>query len=67
MTYEYECPEHGKVQAEQAMDDVHKLDCPVCSKPCDRIYGKHVFIMAGRAYRADGSTRDDRDYARLKG
>ena len=67
MTYEFECEKHGTFEVNQPMLSEHKLDCPECGSECQRIYSELNHILAGSAFRPDGSYRQDEDYAILKG
>ena len=38
MTYEFECPEHGRFEVNQPIMVEHKATCPVCGKEAQRRY-----------------------------
>jgi len=67
MIYEFNCREHGGFLVEQPMLSEHKAKCPVCEVEGQRQYSTFKVIWAGSAYRPDGSLRQDKDYAILKG
>ena len=67
MIYQFRCKEHGEFEVNQPMLSEHKTDCPECSEPCQRVYSPLKHIWADSVFRPDGSFREDKDYAILKG
>jgi len=66
-TYVFSCPEHGRFEVNQPLMAEHKANCPECNKPAQRVFTAPDWIWAGSVFRPDGSLRQDRDYASLKG
>ena len=68
MTYEFLCPSCGyEFEVKQPMLTEHEALCPVCRNPARRVYSPPIWMWADSAFRKDGSYREDKDYAILKG
>ncbi|MDD5703883.1 MAG: zinc ribbon domain-containing protein [Dehalococcoidales bacterium] len=67
MIYEFKCKKHGIFEVNQSINEEHKAKCPVCKQPGQRLFSSHEVIWAGSVYREDGSRREEKDYAILKG
>ena len=67
MFYLFTCLEHGEFETIQSMDEDHMAICPQCGIMAQRKFSTHEVIWGNTAYRSDGSRREDKDYAILKG
>jgi len=67
MKYQFECMEHGLFEVNQPMLAEHTAECPVCRAKAQRKYSVLQWLWANTAFRPDGSYRQDKDYACLKG
>ena len=67
MKYEFFCSEHDVFVVRQPMLADHKAVCPVCSKEARRVFIPLTWKWGDSVFRKDGSYREDKDYASLKG
>ncbi|KKN76440.1 hypothetical protein LCGC14_0369490 [marine sediment metagenome] len=67
MLYEFRCPGHGTFTLKQGILSDHVARCPECDCPAQRIYSPFRWGQGNPVFRPDGSYREDKDYAVLKG
>ncbi len=67
MIYEFGCFDHGRFEVQQSILEEHKANCPECGEEAQRIFPLLQWVLAGSAFRKDGSYREQNDYACLKG
>lgn len=67
MFYQFRCQEHGEFVIRQSINEEHKASCAVCGSPAQRIYLSFQWMWGNSVFRPDGSYREDKDYAMLKG
>jgi len=67
MVYEFICPIHGYFTLEQPLYVEHLAVCPKCGQVAIRKFSSPGIVMAGQAFRPDGSYRQEKDYDILKG
>ena len=67
MNYEYRCLKcEYKFELKRPMSECSEMgNCPECGAEGQRILSPFTWIWSGRAYRPDGSLREDKDYARV--